>query len=181
MDDKNATKQNEDCRITERLEENLPGAWKNRLSILLSYPLDTNVEFVHHLHLANSCDGWHRLFHFRCSSLTVGDFGSSRAVGGFGSSHTVGDLGLSHTVGDLGFRDFRPREPGYFDHSGKERVGIRTRPARIRSMKFENTWRNHVHMHGISWDPARPAVVICRVFASFPLSYSFNRHVPSQR
>jgi hypothetical protein len=76
-------------KIRERLEENLPGTWKNRLPKLLSFPSDPNLQLVHHLHFSNISGGWLRIFVFF--------------------------LRLSLC---LGFRDFGPSELVFFDHGG---------------------------------------------------------------
>jgi len=64
MGNEDATKQNEDPKIKERLEENLPGTRKNRLAIPLSFPRDPNTQLAHHLHFSNSGDGWCTIFNF---------------------------------------------------------------------------------------------------------------------
>jgi len=91
MGNEDATKQNEDPKTRERLEENLPGTWKNRFDIPLSFPWDHNTQLVHHLHFTNSGDAWCAIFDcFLRLNLLLG----------------------------LGFRDFGPSELVFVGHGG---------------------------------------------------------------
>ena len=120
--------------------------WKNSLLEFLSFPRDTNIQFVHHLHLSSSRNSW-RPHHFRLCLW-------SRRIVTFGLRWFVVPFG----------HDDKEKKESEGERCSLDQISARSRDlARFREVR----WHRVVTQSYNEWT-AELAAVVYHVFVSFP-------------